>query len=149
MHSNLLAKWISMQYLNHLHCALKTVSKTVFDISFISNYTSLSQGWTDMELGGLDVVRSQTSSPTAPENQWKPSQWYWLHSTVQGHFNMWNFQKYSHYTPIGSSNMMASLNGNIFWFTGPLCGEFTGDQWIPFTKAGDAKLSCFLWSVPE
>ena len=33
--------------------------------------------------------------------------------------------------------------------TGPLCGEFTGHQWIPLTKASDAELWCFLWSAPE
>ena len=33
--------------------------------------------------------------------------------------------------------MMTSLNGNIFRVTGPLCGEFTGDRWIPRTKASD------------
>ena len=32
--------------------------------------------------------------------------------------------------------------------TGPLCGEFTGPRWIPLTKASDAELGCFLWSVP-
>ena len=26
---------------------------------------------------------------------------------------------------------MASFNGNIFHVTGHLCGEFTGDRWIP------------------
>ena len=30
-----------------------------------------------------------------------------------------------------------------------LCGEFTGDWWIPLTKASDAALWCFLWSAPE
>ena len=29
-------------------------------------------------------------------------------------------------------------NGIIFRATGPLCGEFTGHQWIPHTKASDA-----------
>ena len=28
-------------------------------------------------------------------------------------------------------------------------GEFTGDRWIPLTKASDAELWCFLWSAPE
>ena len=46
-------------------------------------------------------------------------------------------------------NMMTSSNGNIFRVTGLLCGEFTGDLWIPRTKASDAELWCFLWSVPE
>ena len=45
--------------------------------------------------------------------------------------------------------MMASSNGNILRVTGPLCGEFTGRRWIPLTKANDAELWCFLWSVPE
>ena len=44
-------------------------------------------------------------------------------------------------------NMMTSSNGNIFRVTGPLCGEFTGNRWIPHTKARDAELWCFLWSA--
>ena len=45
--------------------------------------------------------------------------------------------------------MMTSSSGNIFRVTGHLCGEFTGHRWIPRTKASDAELWCFLWSVPE
>ena len=45
--------------------------------------------------------------------------------------------------------MMTSWNRNIFRVTGPLCGEFTGDQWSFRTKASDADLLCFLWSTPE
>ena len=45
--------------------------------------------------------------------------------------------------------MMTSSNGNIFRFTGPLCGEFTGHPWIPRTKASDSELWWFLWSTPE
>ena len=45
--------------------------------------------------------------------------------------------------------MMTSSNGNIFRVTGHLCGEFTGQRWIPRTKASDAELWCFLWSAPE
>ena len=41
-------------------------------------------------------------------------------------------------------HMMTSSNGNIFRVTGHLCGEFTGDRWIPLTKASDAELWCFL-----
>ena len=33
-----------------------------------------------------------------------------------------------------------------YWF---LWGEFTGHRWIPLTKASDAELGCFLWSVPK
>ena len=46
-------------------------------------------------------------------------------------------------------DMVTSSNGNIFRVTGPLCGEFTGNRWIPHTKASDAELWCFLWSAPE
>ena len=45
--------------------------------------------------------------------------------------------------------MMTLSNGNIFRVAGPLCGEFPGHRWIPFTKASDAKLRCFLWSAPQ
>ena len=45
--------------------------------------------------------------------------------------------------------MMTSSNGNIFPVTDPLRGEFTGDRWIPRTKARDAELWYFLWSPPE
>ena len=45
--------------------------------------------------------------------------------------------------------MMTSSNGNIFRVTSPLCGKFTGPQWIPHTKASDAELWCFLWSTPN
>ena len=39
--------------------------------------------------------------------------------------------------------MMTSSNGNIFRATGHLCGEFTGNRWIPRTKAIDAEFWCF------
>ena len=45
--------------------------------------------------------------------------------------------------------MMTSSNGNIFSVTGPLYGEFTGDQWIPLTQAIGEKLWYFNWSTPE
>ena len=46
-------------------------------------------------------------------------------------------------------SMMTSWIGNLFRVTGSLCGELTGDRWIPCTKASDAELWCFLWSAPE
>ena len=49
----------------------------------------------------------------------------------------------------GNNYIMTSSNGNIFRVIGPLWGESTGHQWIPLTKASDAKLWCFLWSAPE
>ena len=45
--------------------------------------------------------------------------------------------------------MMTSSNGNISHVTGPLWRETTSHRWIPLTKASDAELLCFLWSVPE
>ena len=47
------------------------------------------------------------------------------------------------------TTMMTSSNGNVFRVTGQLWGEFTGDRWIPLTKASDAELWCFLWSASE
>ena len=41
-----------------------------------------------------------------------------------------------------SHEVMTSSNGNIFRVTGPLCGKFTGQRWIPRTKASDAELWC-------
>ena len=45
--------------------------------------------------------------------------------------------------------LVATHDGNIVRVIGPLCGEFTGHRWIPLTKASDAEILCFLWSVPE
>ena len=47
------------------------------------------------------------------------------------------------------NDMVTSSNGNIFRVTGHLCGEFTGQRWIPSTRASDAELRYFLWSAPE
>ena len=41
------------------------------------------------------------------------------------------------------------IKWNLFHVTGPLWGEFTGDQWIPLTKASDAELLCIPLSAPE
>ena len=81
-----------------------------------------------------------------------PSQWetmlhwnivsYWL-----GAYAKWSLRYYTE-TTIYEQHMMTSSNGDIFRVTGHLCGEFTGHQWIPHTKARDAELWCFLWSAP-
>ena len=81
-------------------------------------------------------------------------------SIVQNIYVNWNklFNKKSNcrwaqttWRPYGvtATCMMTSSNGNIFRVTGHLCGEFTGDRWIPRTKASDAELWCFLWSASE
>ena len=36
--------------------------------------------------------------------------------------------------------MMTTSNGNIFCIMGLLCGEFTGHQWFPLTKASNMKI---------
>ena len=48
----------------------------------------------------------------------------------------------------GGCPRMTSSNEKMFYVTGPLCGEFTGDRGIPLTKASDAEPWCFLWSAP-
>ena len=64
----------------------------------------------------------------------------------------WLFVTASEQWPPGKISRVHTMtlsNGNIFCFTGHLCGEFIGHRWIPRTKASDAELWCFLWSVPE
>ena len=45
--------------------------------------------------------------------------------------------------------MMTSSYGKNFRVTGPLCGEFTGDRWIPLTMASDAEFWYFLLFAVE
>ena len=45
--------------------------------------------------------------------------------------------------------MMTSSNVKISRVTDPLFGQFNGHRWISRTKASDAELWRFLWSVPE
>ena len=48
---------------------------------------------------------------------------------------------YHGFLGIETYTMMTSSNGYVFHVTGPLCGEFTGHQWIPLIKASDVELS--------
>ena len=76
------------------------------------------------------------------------SLWLWvLKISVYTWESAWHMMKYiyAHYCTC----IMTPSNGNIFHVTSLLCGEFTGQQWIPPTKASDAELWCFLWSAPE
>ena len=45
--------------------------------------------------------------------------------------------------------MITSSNENIFLDTGRLWKESTRYRGIPFTKASDAEVWCFLWPAPE
>ena len=56
---------------------------------------------------------------------------------------------YSNSTEYKTQIMMTSSNGNTFRVTGPLWWEFTGDRWIPLTKASNAELWWFIGSEPE
>ena len=47
------------------------------------------------------------------------------------------------------STTFKSLNRNVLRVIDPLWGEFAGHRWIPLTKASDAELWCFLWSLSE
>ena len=44
--------------------------------------------------------------------------------------------------------MITSSNGNLFRVTYPLCGEFTGHQWILIIKASVLELWYFIWTGP-
>ena len=57
--------------------------------------------------------------------------------------------QYAYHYTICLMIMVTSSNGNIFSVAGPFCGEFTGNRWIPLTKASDEEFWCFLWSAPE
>ena len=67
--------------------------------------------------------------------------------SVQYQYRGWCY--FRHQLECVARIMMTSSNRNIFHATGLLCGELTGDRWIPDIKANDAELWCFLWSAPE
>ena len=50
---------------------------------------------------------------------------------------------------MGGKDFEKIYHDNIFRVTGALWGESTNHRWIPLTKASDAELRYFLWSVPE
>ena len=112
---------------------------------------SLSRGrWVKMSWGGISTTGTASwvchscSCGASPylldsDNHWQEERFMsahkWEESALRGGAYLWN-------------HMMTSSNRNIFCITGPLCGEFPGDRWIPLTKASDAELWCFVWSVP-
>ena len=67
--------------------------------------------------------------------------------TVKTKRAKWHGQKPIHWSQLLShDNVMKWKHFLRYW---PLCGEFTGDRWIPRTKASDADIWCFLWSARE
>ena len=78
--------------------------------------------------------------------------WILWKCIFQNHFTNWYLEHFlwnwSYMNPTEPlwwrvNIMMTSSNGNIFRVTGHFCREFTGDWWIPRTKASDAELWCF------
>ena len=69
--------------------------------------------------------------------------WHWgNYATVPVQVEQpWGISVYTPETK-HSASMMTSSYGIIFRVTGPVCGEFTGQRWIPLAKASDAE----LWS---
>ena len=59
----------------------------------------------------------------------------------------WTITESDDYKAPQQLNMMTSSNGNISRIIGHLCREFTGHRWIHRTKASEAELWSFLWSV--
>ena len=134
-----------------LLCGLKAVNK---DLSKHGMYTRLIKD-DRSEMGVLD-----RSPPSVIHVSFSELSEHGLYIQYQVH--IWQVMQRSFgnacqlLTWFKSSNMylcttilMTSSNGIIFCVTGPLCGEFTGQRWIPRTKVSDAELWCFLWSVPE
>ena len=77
--------------------------------------------------------------------------WFWVIWANSSVVVAWCYllEWYLKFESIIGAFMMTSSNGNIFRITSHLCGEFTGLRWIPRTKASDAELWCFLWSVSK
>ena len=90
----------------------------------------------------INISAAKVSNSCLNKNsfQWWPAM-YSCHVTLVVFMGCWIND--------ASTSMMTSSNGNNFRVTGPLCGEFTGHRWIPLTKASDAELWCFLYSVPD
>ena len=105
----------------------------------------------DAELWCFFDLRLNKRLSKESRRQWfeTPPRSLWRHcnDNMLGHYNLLGRQYFAFCWRKGI--MMTSSNGNIFRVTGPLCGEFTGDRWIPRTKASDAELWCFFDTVGE
>ena len=85
----------------------------------------------------------RVSVPFGKDLWWRKVSMSWCYyGRHNGKWSLWRLEIRAYF-------MLTSSNGNIFRVTGHLCGEFTGPQWIPHTKASDAELWCFLWSASE
>ena len=109
------------------------------------NNTSNSGGrkWKHIWLPGMDKKKLPRTKENYRNNYFPITKWHW-YCVIQ----ITNAQ-ISVVVQYATLTWWQSSDGNIFCVTGPLCGEFTSDWWILLTKANDAKLWCFLWSVPE
>ena len=95
------------------------------------------------------IHRWQVNSPQRASNASNLSIWWRHHDhdyIAQNLLRNTHWRNNALHTHI---SMMTSSNGKNFRVTRLLCGEFTGERRIPHTKASDAELWCFLWSVLE
>ena len=111
---------------------------------------------TIFQIGWRDLTRTPGSSRfQVPVRQiWAVTTGgHWMLFPFSSQFQRWNLiWQHTELKPRGAmmpTFIMTSSNWSIFRVTGLLCGEFTGNRWIPHTKTGDAELWCFLWSAPE
>ena len=74
-------------------------------------------------------------------------------STIQHWFRQWLGTEHRSFDLNQWHHMMTSLNGDIFHVTGPLCGEFSGHQWIPLTRpvtwSFDISFDLCLYKLPS
>ena len=99
-------------------------------VLLISNH--LTQGWLDTHSYSSKWPRRPLVHPVTAGYSGRIHDW-----TCRG-------QHLSIHLFIYSQCMMTPSSGNIFRVTGHLCGEFTGDRWIPRTEASDAELWCIF-----
>ena len=110
----------SVIWLGHYNACIKTLRGPYGEAKFVRRRTGpVRAPWVDVRFL-FDFWRF-----------WCPGVWY-----------EWGI---THCRPNWRDVMMTSSNGNIFRATGPLCGEFTGQRWIPLTKASDAELLICAW----
>ena len=107
-----------------------------------------------------DLITLQVLRLACFTTKWRHWPWLWMqrllfllacHSLKPSHSqfqlgNMSTMLIYGLAIPCETITMTTSSNENISCVAGLLCGEFTGHQWLPRTKASDAALCCFLWS---
>ena len=91
-------------------------------------------------------MRWHTDMETYVWSIWVEALWKHTSHMCQSMWYVTHVGYFMHYSMHWWNSMMTSSKGNIFHFTGLLCGELTGHRWIPRAKASGAELWYFLWS---